>query len=199
MTIKAALYLRVSTSNKDQKTDSQVYALEEYCRTKGYLIYEKYEDIGISGTKASRPRLDDLMTDAQKKKFDVVICFRFDRFARSTTFLLKALEEFRSLKIGFCSVSEAIDTNTPMGEAMFTIIAALSSLERNIIVERVRAGLVSARAKGKILGRPAKPIDPKIVSLKRSGLSIRAIAQQVGMSKSAIHKALSTKTFVHQF
>ncbi len=191
---KAAIYFRISTSHKEQKTDSQVHAVEEYCKAKGYTIYKRYEDIGISGATSSRPQLDQLMADARQKKFDVVVVYRFDRFARSTSFLLQVLEEFKSLEIGFCSISEAIDTNTPMGMAIFTIIGALSALERETIVERIKSGLQAARRKGKILGRKPKPINPKIVELKQAGLSLRQIAMQIGLSKSAVFKALSTKT-----
>lgn len=189
---KAALYFRISTSHKEQKTDSQVHAVEEYCRSKGYTIFKRYEDIGISGTTSSRPQLDALMDDARQNKFDVVVVYRFDRFARSTSFLLKALEEFRSLEIGFCSVSEAIDTNTPMGMAMFTIIGALSALERATIVERIKSGLRAAKGKGKILGRKKRRNDDQIISLRKQGLSIRAIGKSLQIATSSIQQALKS-------
>lgn len=191
-TPKAAIYLRVSCANKDQKTDSQRYALEEYCKMKGYEICGIYEDIGFSGAKSSRPQLDQLMVDARQGKFDVVVVFRFDRFSRSTRHLLQSLEEFRSLKVGFCSVSESIDTQSPMGEAMFTIIAALAALERATIVERIKAGLHAARAKGKILGRKKEREDMKIILLREQGFSLREIAKQLGISKGSVQAALAT-------
>lgn len=188
---RAALYLRVSTLNKDQKTDSQAFALEEYCKARGYTIFRRYEDVGISGAKSSRPELDELMADAAQKKFDLVIVFRFDRFARNTAFLLKAMEYFKGLGIGFCSVSEALDTNTPMGQAMFTIIGALGALERATTVERIKAGLEAARSKGRRIGRPLLRDDEKIFELKRHGLSIRKIAAQLGISKGSVQAALT--------
>jgi len=186
---KAAIYMRVSTL-KDQTTDSQAHALNEYCGARGYSIYKQYEDIGISGAKVSRPRLNDLMADAVRRRFDVVLVYRFDRFARSSRHLLHALEQFKSLGIGFISVSEAIDTNTPMGEAMFTIIAALSALERNIIAERVKSGLASARAKGKQLGAPIKASNPEVLRLRSEGVSIREIAKRLNLTKSVVEYAV---------
>ena len=184
--MKAALYLRISTANKDQSTDSQAYALTEYCRSRGFTVYRSYQDIGISGAKSSRPQLNELMADARRRKFETVLVYRFDRFARSTSFLLKALEEFRALNIGFVSISEAIDTTTPMGEAMFTIIGALSALERNCIVERVKSGLAAAKAKGKKLGAPKKPINPEIIRLRSEGRSIRQISKTLNITKGVV-------------
>lgn len=188
---RAALYLRVSTLNKDQKTDSQAFALEEYCKARGYTIFRRYEDVGISGAKSSRPQLDELMADAAQKKFDLVIVFRFDRFARNTAFLLKAMEYFKELGIGFCSVTEALDTNTPMGQAMLTIIGALGSLERATTVERIKAGLEAAKNRGRRIGRPLVRDNQKIFELRQLGLSMRNIAAQLGISKSSVQAGLA--------
>ena len=131
------------------------------------------------------------MADARKCKFDAVLVWRFDRFARSTKHLITALEELRHLGIEFISYQENIDTSSPLGKAMFTIVAAVAELERNIIVERIKGGLRRAKAMGKKIGRPGLQMDTeRIVSLKTQGLSIRAIAKQVGASPSYIHKAL---------
>ena len=157
MTKKAAIYCRVSTS--DQKTDMQLMDLRKYAKDRGMSIHQEYVDNGISGSIKKRPALDKLMADAKKKRFDLVLVWRFDRFARSSRHLVEALHTFRHLGIDFISFNENIDTSSPLGEAIFTIISAMSQLERDIIRERVKAGLNNARAKGKRLGRPEVNID----------------------------------------
>ena len=113
----------------------------------------------MSGSKERRPELDRLMADAHRRRFDVVAVWKFDRFARSVSHLLRALETFRALGIEFVSLSEQIDTSTPMGKMVFTILGSVAELERSMIVERVKAGLRNARAKGKRLGRPRVVVD----------------------------------------
>ena len=187
---RAALYMRVSTANKDQKTDSQRLALEDYCKLKGYQIVGIYEDVGQSGSKQSRPQLDRLMEDAKRGDFSTCVVFRFDRFARSTKHLLSALEEFKKLKISFVSISEAVDTSSPLGEALFTIVGAISQLELDILRERIRSGLQAARAKGKIFGKPKQRDDIQIRDLRSRGMSLRAIAKRLGISKGSVQAAL---------
>jgi len=144
-----------------------------------------------------------LMSDARKRLFDVVLVWRFDRFARSVKHLVEALYEFRSLDISFVSYQESIDTTTPMGEAMFSIIAAMAKLERDIIVERVKAGMRKAKEKGKRIGRPKAKVDiDNILSLRQQGLSLQAIADRVkykdskgqrrNISKGTVHRILKT-------
>jgi DNA invertase Pin-like site-specific DNA recombinase len=152
--MRVALYIRVST--QDQSVDMQVSDLRRYCEQRGFDIYKEYSDQGISGTKDRRPALDELMDDARKRKFDAVLCWRFDRFARSTKHLITALEEFRHLGIDFISYQENIDTSSPLGKAIFTIVSAIAELERNIIVDRVRAGIRRAKENGKRMGRPKR-------------------------------------------
>ena len=154
---KVAIYVRVST--KDQSVDMQLNDLERYTRERGLSIFKIYKDNGISGTKDNRPGLNQLMEDTRKRRFDAVLVWRFDRFARSTKHLVTALYEFRNLGIDFISYQENIDTSSPLGEAIFTIISAMSKLERDIIAERVKGGLRKARAKGKRLGRPKSRVD----------------------------------------
>src|SRR5437867_6429719 len=151
-----ALYMRVSTKGHGQTTDTQAIALREYAERRGFTIAEEYRDEGISGTKDSRPALDRLMKNARARKFDVVIVARFDRFARSVSHLLRALEEFNHLGINFVSLSESIDTSTPMGKMIFTVLGAVAELERNLIKERVHMGISRARKQGKQLGRPKR-------------------------------------------
>ncbi len=189
-TPRVALYARVSTT--DKSTDSQLLDLRRYVRERGWNIFKEYCDSGISGTKDSRPALNELMDDAKKRRFDVVLVWRFDRFARSTKHLILALEEFKNLGIDFVSYQENIDTSSPLGSAIFTIISAVAQLERDIIAERVKAGLRNAVEAGKQLGRPrGTSLDIEVIHrLKSEGLSIREIAKQVGTSKTTVSRLL---------
>jgi DNA invertase Pin-like site-specific DNA recombinase len=175
----------------DQSIDMQQSDLRRYCEQRGFEIFKEYGDEGVSGSKDQRPALDTLMGDARKRLFDGVVCWRFDRFARSTKHLISALDEFRHLGIEFISYQENIDTASPLGKAMFTIVAAIAELERNIIVERIRGGIRRAREQGKRLGR--RPLtDPSllrtVLQMKAQGRSIRTIAEAVKVSKSFVHK-----------
>lgn len=187
--MKAAIYCRVSTL--DQSVAMQRADLVRYCEQRGFSCFAEYVDEGISGATAQRPALDRLMADAKKRLFDLVICWRFDRFARSTKHLIAALDEFRHLGIEFISYQENIDTGSPIGKAMFTIVAAIAELERNIIAERIRGGIRRAREVGKQLGRrPITDVDllGTVLQMKAQGRSVRAIAKAVNVSKSFVHK-----------
>lgn len=154
--VRVALYARVSTADKGQDPRLQTLELQEYCLRRGWSVAGEYVDVGISGTKEKRPELDRLMADAHRRRFDAVLCWKFDRFARSVSHLLRALEAFRNLGIDFVSFSEQLDTSTPTGKMVFTVLGAVAELERSLIVERVRAGMRNARAKGKRIGRPPR-------------------------------------------
>jgi DNA invertase Pin-like site-specific DNA recombinase len=185
---RVAIYARVST--KEQSVDMQLNDLERYSRERGYEIYKIYQD-SISGTKDTRPGLAQMMNDAKKCKFDIVLVWRFDRFARSTKHLVDALYEFRSLGIGFISYQENIDTSSPLGEAIFTIISAMSKLERDIIAERVKGGLRKAKANGKRLGRPKCKVDTnKVIELRKQNKTIRQIVEELGLSKGTVDRTL---------
>jgi DNA invertase Pin-like site-specific DNA recombinase len=182
--MKAAIYARVSTANNGQDPRVQTRELGEFCERRGWTLVE-YVDIGISGTKEKRPALDRLMADAHKRRFDVVVVWRFDRFARSVSHLLRALETFQALGIEFVSLSEQMDTSTPTGRMVFTVLGAVAELERSLIVERVKAGLRNARAKGKTLGRPKKVVDAaRIATLRTQGRSWREISQTMKIPPS---------------
>jgi DNA invertase Pin-like site-specific DNA recombinase len=190
--MKVALYTRVSTY--EQSVDMQLSDLRRYCEQRDFDIYKEYSDEGVSGTKDRRPALDELMSDARKRRFGAVICWRFDRFARSTKHLITALEEFRHLGIDFISYQENIDTCSPLGKAIFTIVSAIAELERNIIVERVKAGLRRAREKGKRLGRP-KRLDLNVEELQKMrerGLSFKKIGEKVKACPATIYQILRT-------
>lgn len=190
--MKVAIYTRVST--KDQKLENQKNVLLEYAQKRDFDIYKVYEDIA-SGAKNDRVQLEQLLDDAHKKKFDVILVWRFDRFARSTSFLIQRLEDFRQLGIDFISYQENIDTSTPTGKVMFTMISAFAEFEREIIRERVKAGLARARREGKKLGRPeiSESTKKKVLKLKKKGLSIRKIAKKTGVSVGKTFEILKGK------
>ena len=190
--MNVAIYARVSTVGKGQDVDMQLRDLRAYASSRGLLIFKEYVDDGVSGRKNKRLALDMLMNDARKRRFDAVLVWRFDRFARSTKHLVTALEDFRHLGIDFISFQENIDTSSPMGKAMFTIVSAIAELEADIIRERVIAGIANARAKGKRLGRPSTRVDQEEVQrLRDNGFTIRAIADKLNLKRSFVHKTLS--------
>jgi DNA invertase Pin-like site-specific DNA recombinase len=181
--MRVAIYARVSTANHGQDVGMQTRELQETAGHRGWTIAGEYIDVGISGSKEKRPQLDLLMADAHRRKFDAVICWKFDRFARSVSHLLRALETFSALGIHFISLSESLDTSTPAGKMVFTVLGAVAELERSLIVERVKAGLRNARAKGKRLGRPQKIVNTfQLARLRGKGCSWRTIARQLGCS-----------------
>jgi DNA invertase Pin-like site-specific DNA recombinase len=188
--MKTALYARVSTTH-GQDPEMQLRELREYCQRRGWDISEEYVDVGISGAKEKRPELDRLLAQAHRRNFDAVVVWRFDRFARSVSHLLRALETFRSLGIEFVSLSEQVDTSTPTGKMVFTVLGAVAELERSLIVERVRAGLRNAKAKGRKLGRPRKAFDAaKLTRMRAQGASWRAVGAALGVSPAtALHRA----------
>ena len=187
--LKAAIYARVSTSNNGQDPMVQVRELREYCERRGWTVAGEYVDVGISGTKEKRPELDRLMSDAHRRRFDAVVVWKFDRFARSVSHLLRALESFKAQGIEFVSFSEQMDTSTPAGKMVFTVLGAVAELERSLIVERVKAGLRNARAKGKQLGRPRVSLDArKIAALRAQGLSWARIAAELGVGEGTVFR-----------
>lgn len=188
--MKTALYCRVSTDKQSNGLESQTRALVEHCKSKGITDYEVFEDFNVSGSKQSRPQLDRLMELARKGHFDTVIVYSFSRFARSTRFLLEALEEFSHLKVNFISLSENIDLASPMGRAMFTIISAIATLERELIAERVRNGLANAKAKGRRIGRPRTVPDELVCTLRSEGYTFREIAKMLNIGQGSVTAAL---------
>jgi DNA invertase Pin-like site-specific DNA recombinase len=187
--VRAALYARVSTNGHGQDPEVQLRELREYCQRRGWTVASEYVDVGISGTKEKRPSLDRLLADAHRRRFDAVIVWKFDRFARSVSHLLRALETFKIQGIEFVSLSEQVDTSTPMGKCVFTVLGAVAELERSLIVERVKAGLRNARAKGKKLGRPRRVLDAsRINALRAQGVGWRAIAKQMGVGVGTLYR-----------
>jgi len=187
--MNVALYARVSTDGQDPEL--QLTALRAHAANRGWTITEEYIDHGYSGAKEKRPALDRLMKTAWSGTVQAVLVWRFDRFARSVKHLIKALEQFRSLNVNFIPFQEQFDTSTPIGQAMFTIIGAMAQLERDIIRERVRAGIAVAKARGTRLGRPSVRLNAQeLNSLKTSGLSLHEMARQLRCSRSTVRRRL---------
>ena len=187
--MRVGIYARVST--KDQNCELQLRDLRVFCAARRFDLVHEFVDVGESGAKDSRPQLNELMAHARKRKLDAVLVWRFDRFARSTKHLLLALEEFRSLGVQFISYQENIDTSTPLGQALFTIVSAVAQLERDLIRERVSAGVRNARANGKQLGRPRRIVNQdELKRLKAAGLSIRELAKTLGIGFGTVRTRL---------
>ena len=164
--------------------------LRQFAEARGWEIAGEYVDEGVNGSKDSRPQLDRMVADAHKRRFDVICVWRFDRFARSVSHLLRALETFKALGIDFVSFSEQMDTSTPAGKMVFTVLGAVAELERSLIVERVKAGLRNAKAKGKRLGRPQIVVDVrKVAALREQGRSWPQIAKQLGIGVGTAYRA----------
>jgi DNA invertase Pin-like site-specific DNA recombinase len=190
---RAALYARVSTQDRDQDPETQLHTLRAAAIARGWEVVETHVDEGVSGAKERRPGLDAFLEGARAKRFDVAVVFRFDRFSRSTRQLILSLDEFRGLGIDFVSVNENVDTSTPMGKVVFTLIAALAEFELAVISERVKAGLARARAQGRHLGRPERCTSDQLErarELRATGRSWRKVAQSVGVPQSTLRGAL---------
>ena len=185
-----ALYCRVSTDGQQTGLESQIRALKDWCNRNLIAEYEIFADEGISGAKESRPALNRLMTMVENNQVEQVIVFSFSRFARSTSHLLKGLKIFKDKNTRFISITESIDTNSPLGVALYTILGALAQLEREMIIERVRAGMANAKAKGKRIGRVKKRNSTLIRSLLEAKLSYREIARIAKCSHGSVHAEL---------
>jgi len=181
---RAALYARVSTA--DQHPETQFYDLREMAKQRGYEIVHEYSDV-ISGAKSKRPGLDQLMADARRRRFDIVLVAAFDRVARSVRHFLEVLDELNHLGIEFVSFRENIDTGGPLGRAIVVIVGAIAELERNLIIERVKAGMRRAKLEGRKIGRAPLDIDrAAVVQDRRSGLSLREVALRHGISRASV-------------
>jgi DNA invertase Pin-like site-specific DNA recombinase len=167
---RVALYARVSTLN-GQDPETQLSELREYVSRRGWTITTEYVDQGVSGSKESRPQLNQLMADAHRRKFDAVLVWKIDRFGRSLKHLVNALADLCAYGVAFISFRDNLDLSTPSGRLMFQIIGAMAEFEKSLIVERVRAGLRNARAKSKKFGRPRVQVDGvRVAELRRDGL-----------------------------
>jgi DNA invertase Pin-like site-specific DNA recombinase len=194
MPTRVAFYSRVSTLH-GQDPELQLRELREYAAARGWTVIGEYTDTGVSGSKESRPGLNQLMSDAHRRKFDAVLVWKLDRFGRSLRHLVNALAELEARGIAFVSLRDNLDLSTPSGRLMFQIIGAMAEFERSLIQERVRAGLRNARAKGKRLGRPRAIVDSDLViALRAKGLPWRAIAAQLHVGLGTVVRAAGERS-----
>ncbi len=186
---RCALYLRVSTF--EQNTDTQRFDLLQMVQQRGLTVVEEYVDHGISGTRVRRPALDRMMADARRGRFDIVLVWACDRLARSTKHFLETLDELNRLGVEFASFREQLDTGGALGRAVVVIISAVAELERNLIIERVKAGLRRARLEGRRIGRA--PLEVNRVALLRDraqGMSLKNLAKTYGISKASVCRVI---------
>jgi len=189
--MKTALYARVSTLN-GQDPEMQLRELREYAARRGWQVTDEYTDHGVSGSRDSRPELNRLMADACQRRFDAILVWKVDRFGRSLRHLVNSLAELGALGVAFVSLRDNLDLSTPSGRLMFAVIGAMAEFERALIQERVRAGLGNARAKGKQLGRPQRIVNREsILQMKAEGLSIRQIAERIGIGYGTVRARLA--------
>jgi DNA invertase Pin-like site-specific DNA recombinase len=191
--MRAALYARVSTSTSQDPT-VQLRELREYCERRCWDIGGEFIDIGVSGSKERRPQLDQLLAACRKRRFDAVVVYRYDRFARSLRQLVNALAEFEALGVQFVSLHEGVDTSTPNGRLVFGIFGSIAEFERELIRDRVRSGIAAARARGKRLGRPRRHVDvSKVAALRAEGLSWRDIGRALGIGVATARAAFQER------
>ena len=183
-----ALYARVSTA--EQSVETQLRALYAYVEARGWKIFREYTDVGYTGASAARPDLDALMRDAAACRFKVVLVWKFDRLFRSVAHMVEALQHFHALGIDFISLTESIDTTTPAGKMVFTMLAAVAEFERDLIRERTQAGMARARAAGRRIGRPSVALDvPRARELLKDH-SYRQAAKLLRVSVGKLHAAI---------
>jgi len=188
--MRAALYCRVSTL--DQHPETQLLDLQQLASQRGFEVVKAYTDHGISGTRVRRPGLDQMLADARRARFEVLLVWSCDRIARSTRHLLEVLDELIRLQIQFVSFREALDTSGALGRAVTVIIGAIAELERSLIVERVRAGMRRARLEGRHIGRKPLQLDSTaIIGDRARGLSLRQIAKTHQISTASVRRVLS--------
>jgi len=191
---RAAIYVRTSTV--DQNLQTQVLDLEQMASQRGLEIAQRYSD-QVSGTRVRRPGLDQMMADARRGRFDVLMVWASDRVARSVRHFLELLDELRRLNIEYISFREQLDTGGPLGRAVTVIIGAVAELERGLIVERVRAGMRRAKLEGRAIGRPALMLDrDAIFQDRRRGQSLGQIARTHRISRTTVRRVLCEKKLV---
>jgi DNA invertase Pin-like site-specific DNA recombinase len=188
---RCAIYTRVSSDS--QKVDAQEHELREFAERRGWSVYKVYSDQGISGAKESRPALNQLMKDCRQRKVELVAVWKFDRFARSVKQLVTSLDEFHSLGIDFVSLTEQVDTTTPMGTLVFHVLGAVAELERSLIRERTVAGLREARRKGTRLGRPPANLSASLIARIKAdrmngAMSFRTLAKKHGVTLWSVQR-----------
>jgi DNA invertase Pin-like site-specific DNA recombinase len=190
---RAAVYGRVSTKDKGQNPEMQLAELREYCQRRGWTVTGEYVDVGVSGSKASRPQLDRLMRDVRLRRVDVIAVWKLDRFGRSLRHLVDALGELKAVGVAFVSLRDNLDLSTPAGRMLFHVVGAMAEFERDLISERVRAGMGAAKKKGSCIGRPRVMADArKVAALRAQGLSWKQICSELALSKGTAQRAFNS-------
>ena len=191
--MRVAIYARCSTA--DQSVDLQLDGLRDYTEARGFELVEEYVDEGVSGAKVKRPALDRLLADAHRRRFDTVLVWKLDRLGRSLSHLIRVVEQLGSLGVDLMSLGDpGLDTTTPHGKLIFSIMGAVAEFERDLIRERTRAGMASARKRGKRVGRPRVHVPAAKARLMLArGLSNREVARRLGVSRGTLSKALAKK------
>jgi len=188
--MKTAIYIRTSTNKQDTGAESQLKKLKTYCELHNITNFKVYKDTDQSGKKRSRPKLDKMMKDIETGDIKNVITVSISRIGRSTKHLLEISDFFQKYEVNFISLSESINTTTPAGRLFFTLISAIAQFEREVIGERVKAGLENARSKGKQIGAPKKRNSELIKALRDQGLSYREIAIKAKCSLGSVQAEL---------
>ena len=187
--MRVAAYLRVSTTDQDPETQGR--EVRAFVAARGWESVETYQDLGISGARARRPGLDQLVKDAWRGRFEAVVVWDLSRMARSTLHALQLLQEFEQMNVRLIAVKQTFDTGTPLWRAFFPLAAMFAELERSILIERVRAGMARARAEGKRIGRPERRVDLELLArLRAEGRSVRQIARDLAVPSSTVAKRL---------
>jgi len=187
--MKVAIYARVSTT--DQNAETQLRPMWSFCQARDWQVYREYVDVGYTGKTAFRPELDLLMRDASALKFKAVMVWKFDRLFRSVHHMLDTLQQFRTLEIQFVSMTEAVDTTTPVGKMVYTMLASVAEFERDLMRERTQAGMARARASGKHIGRPPRLIDlARVAQLQAEHWSLRKISKALKIPLTTLCDAL---------
>jgi DNA invertase Pin-like site-specific DNA recombinase len=191
-TRRAAIYVRVSTT--DQQPEAQLHPLREYTTSRGFNVVDEFIDHGVSGTKDSRPALDRMMAAARRRDLDVIVVAKLDRLARSVRHLVNVAEELQALGVDLVVRDQSLDTSTPTGRLLFHVLGSIAEFERDLIRERTQAGLELARKRGKRFGRPLATDSKqraRIIRLRTSGHSLRAIAERVGVGRGTVERVLT--------
>ena len=189
---RIALYARVSTT--DQRPEVQLHSLREYAAARRLEVGEEYTDHGVSGAKDRRPALDRLVADARRRRFDAIAAVKLDRLARSVRHLTALAGELEALGVDLVVLDQAIDTSTPAGRLLFNVLGSIAEFERDLIRERVSAGMAAAKRRGAKVGGPRVVVDAeRVARLRRAGRSIREIAAMLGTSKDAIARTLARR------
>ena len=189
---RIAIYARVSTDR--QSTESQLSTLREYIKKREWNLFKEYIDEGFTGSNTKRPAFNEMMADAKKRRFDVLLVYKLDRLSRSLKDLIITLDDLKSTGIDFVSYDNSLDTTTPTGRLIFHVVGSVAEFEREIIKERVKTGLENARRKGKRLGRP--PVSSALVEeakrLRSQGMPYRKIGLQLGIPESTVRANLTS-------